>query len=162
MLKPALLSFLVGAGCAARAPAPAPAPDRPPMATADRCPMHVVGTTVAGADSVTGEDIAFTTSGDIDGLRSRVHEMAAMHGKMAGGDHASGGMKDMAMMKDMPMMPSSHAVVADTAAGATIALTPDDPAQLGALRTAARHHVEMMQGGDCPMMHAMTPVAAGE
>ncbi len=160
MLKPALLSFLVGAGCAAHAPAPAH--DHPPMATADRCPMHVVGTTVAATESATGEDIAFTTSGDIPGLRSRVHEMAAMHGKMGGGGHDMGAMKDSGTMKDMPKMPPSHAVVADTAAGATVALTPDDPAQVGALRAAARHHVEMMQGGDCPLMHAMTPVAAGE
>ena len=49
------------------------------------------------------------------------------------------------------MVPSS-ATVEDVEAGARIVLTPNDPAQLGALRTHVHGHAERMARGECPMM----------
>ena len=157
MLKSALISsslLVVVAGCmashagSAAAPAMAsPPPAAPtPVGLVDQCPMHVAGTQVALSDTPTGVAIDFTTTGDVGELRARVHHMASMHDQMSGG-HDPGIMNDSSMM-----MPPSHAAANDIDGGAHLVLIPVDPAQLDALRATAHRHVDMMRGGECPMM----------
>lgn len=62
------------------------------------------------------------------------------------------------MPEHMAMVPS-HAAVDDVDHGARIVLTPDDPAQLAALRDHVHAHVEMMKSGRCPMMQHDAPPA---
>lgn len=151
MLKSVLIASLVialGAACGSAQHGSAAA--TPPAAKPDRCPMHVAGTEVAASDTESGAALTFTTTGDVGELRARAHEMARMHDDMAVGGH------EMGMMKDMPMtMPPAHASAEDIDGGARVTLTPIDPAKLDALRSAAHHHVDMMRGGDCPMMRRM-------
>jgi hypothetical protein len=125
---------------------------------AGKCPMLPAGTQIAVADTDGGVTVTFTTTGDVAALRARVRDMAAMHEhKMAGGSH------DMGSGEEHMMMPPSHAVTADVDGGERVTLTPADPSQLDALRTAVQHHAEMMKNGDCPMMHHMggEPAPAG-
>ena len=122
--------------------------------------------------------VTFTTLGDPTELRAHVRKMGAMHDRMAdgmmgGGMKGGGGMGSgdgsgmmggsgmvggSGMHEHMAMVPS-HAAVADVDHGARIVLTPDDPAQLVALRDQVHAHVEMMTSGRCPMMdeHAASP-----
>ena len=102
---------------------------------------------IAATDGERDVTITFTTAGDPVALRTHVHEMGAKHDRMAHG----GGMKGGGMGEHMKMVPS-HAAVDDIDQGARMVLTPDDPAQLAALREHDHSHVEMMKSGTCPMM----------
>jgi hypothetical protein len=98
--------------------------------------MMMKDTQIAAIDGERDVTITFTTPGDPASLRAHVREMGAKHDRM--GEH-------------MKMVPS-HAAVDDVEHGARIVLTPDDPAQLVALREHVHSHVEMMKSGTCPMM----------
>ncbi len=107
---------------------------------------------IAATDGEHDMTITFTTAGDPAPLRAHVREMGAKHDRMAhGGGMNGGGMNGGGMGEHMKMVPS-HAAVDDVDHGARIVLTPDDPAQLGALREHVHSHVEMMKSGTCPMM----------
>ena len=133
------------------------------------CPMAVPGTQLAATDTEDGEAVTFTTSPDqASELRARVHAMADMHnrhhqagatdgmhggmphgGAMGGGSMGSGGGGPMGMMP-----PPSRAAVEDVVGGARLVVTPNDPADLEALRSAVRMHSErMQQTGTCAMDH---------
>lgn len=125
------------------------------------CPMAIPGTQVSAADTSIGETLTFsTTSPDqVAELRTRVRAMADMHnqhhasGGMHQGMHESGGtMSGGGAMADMPMPPPSTATVEDSDAGASLILTPKDPAQMAQLQSAVRAHANMMQQGNCGMM----------
>ena len=126
------------------------------------CPMNVPGTQVSAADVATGETLTFTTTDQVAELRSRVHAMAEMHNKhhAAGGMHqgmmgrgtGSGKAMGGGMMGEGMMMPASRAMVVDLDKGASIMLTPDDPADLQKLQSAARMHAQKMQQSGCGMM----------
>lgn len=139
-------------------------PSKPPDETAKQAPMcpMMKDTQVTATDEEHDVAITFTTQGDPTELRAHVRKMAAMHDRMAngmmGGGMGSGsgammgsGMMGGGMPAHMAMVPS-HAAVNDVDHGARIVLTPDDPAQLGALRDHVHTHVEMMKSGRCPMM----------
>jgi hypothetical protein len=120
------------------------------------CPMNVEGTHVAATDVASGEQIAFTTTGQVSELRSRVHGMAAMHDQHHGdaGAHAGmmgGGMGGAGHAMGGTIMPPSHATVLDTEAGATLILTPNDPADLARLQQAVHVHVEHLEKDGCGM-----------
>jgi len=130
----------------------------------ESCPLTVDGTTVEVSDTDRGVAITFTGGSDVGELRAktrRMGEMYAMHGghrgmmwhhmggKMAGMDHAAGGM-DMAGK----MMPAAIATVEDVDGGARLLLAPTDAAQLEALRAHARMHRERMHSGKCPMLNS--------
>lgn len=53
------------------------------------CPMAVPGTTVAAEEVEGGAALAFTTSGDVEELRRRVHRMAEFHNQHHGPAAAS-------------------------------------------------------------------------
>jgi hypothetical protein len=157
-------AFAVLSGCA-HAPPPEPAPKTeaatPGAAHAGgmmaMCPMGVPGTQVAAVDAANGETIAFTTTGQVAELRSRVHGMAKMHDQHHAGADAHAGMAGGGMMGSGhamggATMPPSRATVLDTETGASILLVPIDPADLAKLQSAARLHVQQMQKEGCGMM----------
>jgi hypothetical protein len=126
------------------------------------CPMNVPGTKVTAIDTVDGETLAFTTTGDAALLRSQVRRMAEMHNQ----HHAAGGAHDGMMgggmmgtgkgMEGKVMMPPSNATVTDIENGAKIALTPIAPADLQQLQAAVRTHAKHMEQNGCgKMAHAM-------
>ena len=145
----ALLLLVSLSACVHSAPpagAAAAPPDKSGMMMA-MCPMSVPGTQVYAADTANGEALTFTTAPDQTAeLRIRVHAMANMHNQRHGG--AGGG---PAMMEGMPMPPPSRAWVEDVQNGARISLTPNDPADLEKLRSAARMHATHMQQHGCSM-----------
>lgn len=157
-------AFALLAGCAHSPPAettarPATAAQTPGHAgnMMAMCPMSVPGTQVSAADAGDGETLTFTTTPDQAAeLRSRVHAMAQMHNQ----HHAAGGMMGGAMGGTMgsgkpmegAMMPPSHAAAVDLESGASIKLTPNDPADLQKLQSAARLHAQRMQQNGCGMM----------
>lgn len=134
----------------------------------EMCPMRVPGTTVSVSDTEAGVAVVFRTSGDVTDLRRRVRHMAEMHnrphaeGEMAccrgmmdggqetGGTPERGGRGMMGMSRD-GMVPAT-AAAENVDGGARIVLTPEDPSQLGALRTHVHDHAERMAQGECPMM----------
>jgi hypothetical protein len=168
------------AQASASAPPPPPAQT---STSAAMCPMMPpAGTQTVVTDTADGVAITFTTSGDVAALRAHVQRMAAMHehmttvhedggmhggtmgsgqgGGMHGGMRGSGGSGDIhggmmgsGGMREMQMIPA-HATVEEIPGGARLVLTPNDPAQLTALRDHVRQHVAMMQRGQCPMMQA--------
>lgn len=134
------------------------------------------GTNIVATDTEDGIAIAFTTTGDVAELRTRIHRMAEMHEHMSGMHHdmhsgmsggmgsgamgggGGGGMAGMGsgepgMQMQMQMVPS-RATVEDIAGGARLLLVPADPTQLSELRTHVREHAAMMQKGECPMKGA--------
>jgi hypothetical protein len=109
------------------------------------CPAQVPGTTVTPVDVEGGVALAFTTStGGVAELRQRVHRMAEMHDRQAGGP---GVRMDHGMT-----MPAATASAEDIEGGARLVLKPKDPSQLEALRQHAQMHARMMARGECPMM----------
>jgi hypothetical protein len=164
ILLAAAAAFAVLSGCAHAPPSEA----TPKTATATpgaahpggmmaMCPMGVPGTQVAAADAANGETIAFTTTGQVAELRSRVHGMAKMHDQHHAGADAHAGMAGGGMMGSGHAMgamalPPSRATVLDTETGASIILVPNDPADLARLQSAARLHVQQMQKEGCGMM----------
>lgn len=155
----------------------APAPVQPRGAA---CPAGP-GVQIVTAETPDGVALQFTTTGDVAGLRARVHRMAEMRNRMmgsgmgmqggmmgsgggmqggmmgSGGMH--GGMQGSGMM--MRMIPS-RASVEDIPGGARLVLTPTDPSQLGALRDHARRMAAMMQQGQCPVMQPPAPAGPSE
>ena len=62
----------------------------------------------------------------------------------------------MQMMQNCMMnLRDADISVSDTPDGIAVTFKPKDPAQLEALRTRVRAHVERMQTGECPMMRGM-------
>lgn len=140
---------------------------------AGMCPMRVEGTTARSEQVEGGAAVAFTTTGEVAELRRRVARMAEMHNQhggpghrgqmgMHGGQAAGGGPhahgqpgagEPGAMMKGgMMTMPAATARSEEIEGGARIVLTPEDPADLDALREHVEHMASMMTSGECPMM----------
>jgi hypothetical protein len=142
---------------------------KPPEEAAKPAPMCAMmkDAQLAATDGEHDVTVTFTTQGDPTELRAHVHQMGAMHDRMAHGgmmgsgmgSGESGGMAGSGMgsgmmgggMHHMAMVPS-HAAVDDVDHGARVVLTPDDPAQLATLREQVHAHVDMMKSGHCPMM----------
>jgi hypothetical protein len=115
------------------------------------CPTAVPDTHVAASDTASGEAITFTTSGQVDELRRRVHAMAEMHNQHhAPGAAPAGSQQHVAMSSGM--IPPSRTSVEDVEGGARVSVTPNDAADLERLRSTVRTHAEHMQGGNCGMM----------
>lgn len=131
------------------------------------CPMQLQDTTVTSVDVAGGVALDFKTStGDVAELRQRVRRMAEMrqhHGSMMGGHNSGGAGAEHEHGSGAQvgpggrhgggmMMPTATASVEDIDAGARLVLSPQDPAQLQALREHARMLAGRMASGDCPMM----------
>jgi hypothetical protein len=141
------------------------------------CPMGVQGTKVATAPTASGATLTFTASPEqVVELRHRVQQATEMHNKnhasggMRGdmdGDGMMGGMNGEGMMGGTSggqmmgsgnvaghmaggqMMPQSRATMTEMDHGATITLTPTDPAELKKLQAAVAVRAERMQQHGC-------------
>ena len=122
----------------------------PPHGAMARCPMALEGTQVKEQDVPGGAALDFTTTGDIEELRRRVHHMPAMHEKMKPGHH--GMMPGMGEAHAGPAMRQSTVHVENLRNGARLILTPHSQAQLETLRSEVRDHAQAMASGKCPMM----------
>jgi hypothetical protein len=141
------------------------------------CPMMMkMDAQIVASDTSDGAAIAFTTTGDVAGLRMRVRHMADMRNRMANGMMGMGkgdgmrggddtGMRDGGMRGDlgggmqrggmgMMQMVPARASVEDIPGGARLVLTPADPARLVTLRQQTHAQAAMMQRGECPMMQS--------
>lgn len=138
-----------------QSPAPAMQPMTGEQGMASMCPMHAPGASVTAQDTQGGAALVFTTTGDVEDLRTRVRQMADMHNRMGphtmGGQMQGGGMHEGHGMMGM-MMVESEATVADIEGGARLELRPRDPAQLDQLRASVRTHAQQLAAGECPMM----------
>lgn len=136
----------------------APPPAAGQTTTQPMCPMMPpAGTNVVATDTNDGVAIAFTTTGDVADLRTRVHRMAEMHEKMRamhhGGEMDSGmGSGDMHGRMMHTQMMAARVTVEDIPGGSRLVFVPSDPSQVSALRDQAREHAAMMAKGECPMM----------
>jgi hypothetical protein len=135
---------------------------------ADICPMAVEGNTARAEPVEGGATMVFMTTGDVAELRQRVAAMAEMHNSRdargngrgmgmhgsRGGMHGAKGNGGRGMKGKAMMMPASTARSEDAESGARLVFTPQDPADLAALRERVAQHAEMMASGRCPMMSA--------
>jgi hypothetical protein len=120
------------------------------------CPMSVPGTHVSAVDAVNGEALAFTTTGQVAELRSRVREMAEMHNR----HHAdpgtregmlAGGVTGVGHAVTSARIPPSWATVMDVEDGASLVLAPSAPADLEKLQSAVRMRAQRMEQEGCGM-----------
>ena len=138
---------------------------------AGMCPMQVEGTTrnVVKLDNAVAMD--FTTTGDVDEVRSRVAKMATKHnkmhadgksmkkgkgktkgkGKMKGKEKMDGKGKMAGKHKErMKMMDGVSAKASDIDGGARLTLTPEDPEKADQIFKMMKEHAG--NKGQCPMM----------
>jgi hypothetical protein len=119
------------------------------------CPMGVADTQVSAVDEVNGSTITFTTHTQVLELQRRVHAMAAMHnerntspdGRRPPGMTMEHGDDDLGASFTV-------ATVFDLANGASVKVTPTDPADLARVQASVRAHAERMQDHHCGMMGA--------
>ena len=141
------------------------------------CPMQVEGTTrnIVKLDDAVAMD--FTTTGDVDEVRSRVAKMASKHNKMHGDDskmmkgksgkmkgHGKGKYKGKMKGKDkmnekgkmaekhkkMKMMDDVTAKASNIEGGARMTLMPEDPEKADKIFKMMKEHAG--KKGQCPMM----------
>ena len=107
------------------------------------CPMKVPGSDLSITDAENGIVLTIATKvGDVAELRRRVETMAKMHSASS----------NTAMHGNMIPFSVKYEEVYD---GARLTLTPNNLAQLDALRTTVRQHGEQMKKGECSMMQGM-------
>ncbi|MFP4597234.1 MAG: hypothetical protein ACOC9J_03415 [Persicimonas sp.] len=147
-----------------------------------RCPVAVEGTEVMAEPTEQGAAMHFTTTGDVDELRSRVQWMADHHNQMMGGEDAGemprgmqqrrkrmqrgehGRMHGQKMKKGkrrgmkrgsggMMRMPEAEARYEEAEDGARLVFTAEDPDDATQVQQHITQHVERVQEGTCPMMY---------
>lgn len=132
---------------------------------AGMCPMQVEGTTrnVVKLDDAVAMD--FTTTGDVDEVRSRVAKMASKHnkmhvdgksmkkgksGEMKHGGKGKGKGKMAEKHKKMKMMDGVTAKASNIEGGARMTLMPEDPEKADKIFKMMKEHAG--KKGQCPMM----------
>jgi hypothetical protein len=167
-----LLALVSPAGCGRGQAPPTPTAGHPAMgmmgtteAMGDACPMQIPGTTVQTNDTPEGAAMTFMTTGDVAGVRARVHAMAdrmntrasgnmgMMMGGAAdggatatGGESMGGGMHGMMMGggSTMMMMPAMRAQVDDIDGGARLRAAPVDRSRVDEMRQQMQRRAQMM------------------
>ncbi len=148
----------------------------------ERCPVAVEGTEVMAEPTEQGAAMHFTTTGDVDELRSRVQWMADHHNQMMGGEDAGEMPRGMQQRRErmqrgehgrmhgqqmregkkrgmkrgtgaMMNMPEAEARYEETEDGARLVFTAEDPEDAAQLQQHIAQHVERVQAGTCPMMY---------
>lgn len=126
--------------------------------TASGCPMMVPGATASVTDVDGGAAITWTAPPSaVASLREDVHAMAQQRGAMMAACPCRGMMRrhggpPMQGTMSMQAMPPADVRADDVEGGARLTFTAKDPADVAALRSHVRMHVEHMNGGHCPMM----------
>lgn len=156
-LSPALaVSVAVLALACSRTSGPAPEEPRgiEPLVSAPPegpCPLGAPGTEATVTQPEGAIDVTFTTKGNVDELRRRVSEAAAMYGPGAhkgeghAGEHGAGQRHGLRLWQ----MPAARATVEIVDGGARLHLMPEDVAKLAELREALRVRVAELMTRDC-------------
>lgn len=134
--------------------AAAPEPADGSAATAGTCPTEVPGTQLSAADTPDGEALTFTTTGDVEELRRRVHAMADMHDQqeqaleeeMGTGSVMGYGTGEGTAERGAP---TSSASVQDVDGGARISYHMSREGDLEQLRSQVRADASEMQRPGC-------------
>lgn len=172
-MKPMLIATLLfalvgcaraGAGGQAAEPSGSPAASAPTAAagagqtgtvagSACGCPMMVPGATASVADIDGGVAITWSAPpSEVANLRERVHGMAQQKGAMMAACPCRAGAGAPAQgMMSMQAMPPADVRADDVEGGARLTFTAKNAADVPALRSHVRMHIEHMKSG-CPMM----------
>ena len=149
-----LATLVIGAsaGCAANQP-PFHA-GLPPLETdSTTCQLGDPGVRVRVEDVEDAVDVTVTTIRDVDDLRHRVRDAAAMYGPGAHrglghhGKHGNGGHHGLRLAE---LRPTIKAVEIDVPSGAKIHVTPIESAKLDEVRAEVRARAAQAQWGDGP------------
>ena len=146
------LVILAGVACAS---------DRPPFLAGEpslrtdstSCPFGDRGARVAVDDAPDGVDVTITTIRDVDELRQRARDSAAMYGPLAhrglghNGKHGNGEHHGLGLAELRPEVKSE---VTDVPSGAKIHVTPVDPSSVADVRREVRARAERTRWGACP------------
>jgi hypothetical protein len=126
----------------------------PPLKTdSTTCQFGERGVRVAVNDLPDGVEIVVTTIRDVDELRHRARDVAAMYGHGAhrglghNGKHGDGAGHGLRLAELRSMV---SAVETDIPDGATIRVTPLDPAKVAEVQSDVGARAERAQWGDCP------------
>jgi len=118
------------------------------------CPMGVADAQVSAVDEVDGTTLTFTTHHQVGELQRRVGEMAAMHNdRHHGGMVLEGAPQGRGHGMDDGTMRATHVSVTNLANGASVRVTPNDPADLLKVQASIRAHADKMQHHSCRMMN---------
>jgi hypothetical protein len=146
-------------------------PHTPVAATMSGCPMPTDAepTQIVATEMPQGAAISFTTAGDVEALRARIHRMAERHERMramqAGGEPDRETSPDDDMYSGMmahPQMRSAQVTVEDIPGGARLVFVAKSSANITALRTQVRDHATVMARGWCPLMGSRPPAMPNE
>jgi len=133
----------------------------PVNATMSGCPMMTGAepTQIVAVETPEGAAIAFTTAGDVEALRARVHQMAERHERtramQATGEPIRETSPDDEMYAGMmahPQMRAAQVTVEDIPGGARLVFVAKSAADVTALRDQVRQHATVMGRGHCPLM----------
>ncbi|MBS2019547.1 MAG: hypothetical protein JST00_42190 [Deltaproteobacteria bacterium] len=142
----ALLFTVMFAACAEVPPPRSPPPTELYTGRArTTCPLGIQNAHVTFDETATGAALVFTTTPEnVDALRVRARDASAMHGngQHVGEGHAGkhgvgGGMHGLQPRH----LPKAHASAEDTADGARLVFTPDDPKDLDVLRSKLKNRI---------------------
>jgi hypothetical protein len=137
---------LAAVACTEAQPAPVSATSMKTAAPPPACPLGVSGARVAYEDTESGGRLTLTAPpAQLDDLRRRARDAAAMHGPARQGEghegrHAMGGEHGLRPMQ----LPPSRGEAQDLEGGARIDLTPYDAADLTVLRAKLRDRAHEM------------------
>ena len=146
-----VLAFvLVGAGCRGLSLGPGSRSDPEPSTT---CPFGIRGTRVEMADTRDGVVITLRAFGDVEDVRRRVRNAAAMYGPGAkmgpghGKKHGTGEQHGLGLAHlGVPV----NALAEDIPEGARLFVWPKRPEDLEAMRAALEDRERRTRTGDCP------------
>ena len=147
-------AFAIAAGVAC-------AVDRPPFLVGERtlrtdsttCPFGDHGARIGVEDTADGVDITVTTLRDVEELRHRARDAAAMYGPAAHrglGHHGKHGTGEHHGLGLAELRPEVKAAEVDVPGGAKIHVTPADPAKIDDVRRNVRARAEGARWGECP------------
>jgi len=126
----------------------------PPLRTdSTTCQFGERGVRVSVDDAPDGVDVVLTTIRDVDDLRHRAHDAAAMYGAGAhrglghNGKHGNGAHHGLGLARlSIPV----KAEEVDVWSGAKIHVSPVDPAKVDVVRSEVRARADDAQWGECP------------
>jgi hypothetical protein len=125
----------------------------PPLRTdSTTCQLGDRGVRVAVNELPDGVEVVVTTIRDVDELRQRARDAAAMYGPGAhrglghDGKHGDGARHGLHLAE---LRAKVNAVETDIPDGASIRVTPLDPAKVGEVQSEVEARVEKAQWGNC-------------
>lgn len=146
------LALVSGAGCSSSGGPPFAVGRTPSREPSTTCPFGVRGARVSMMDTDDGVVIALRAFGDVNELRRRAHDAAAMYGPGAhrglghDGEHGNGLRHGLGLAQlGVPV----YAVAENTPEGARITVRPKVAADLERMRSALKEREQNARSGEC-------------